>query len=199
MSFAPAQELLQSLSTPATVLQTGRNLTDTMSKRKYLLATARLLMPATGLSLICVGAYIKSIENEELETLVDVFAYILIILGLILLVLGVLWSVGHGVKNVLVKWSGRRTQNNDVHVFTVDRPCIFPPSYEESEVRDDVEEGTVRRWQGLAPPMYTESSVETCTEDFSHEEPPTYQQAVLHSQAAPQTTCLPTNSSVEPL
>ncbi|KAL7884740.1 hypothetical protein AOLI_G00075100 [Acnodon oligacanthus] len=170
-----------------------------MCKRKYLLAAARLVMPAAGLSLICVGAYIKSIDNEEVETLVDVFTYILIVLGLILLVVGVLWSVGHGMKNVLVKWSGRRTQNNAVHVFTVDRPCTFPPSYEESEVRNDVEEGTARRWLGLAPPVYTESSLETCTEDFSHEEPPTYQQAVLHSPAAPQTTCPPANSSVEPL
>ncbi|XP_037391781.1 transmembrane protein 252 [Pygocentrus nattereri] len=199
MPAAPARELLQLLFLPVIALQPYRDLTDTMCKRKYLLAAARLVMPATGLSLICVGAYIKSIDNEEVKTLIDVFTYILIILGLIFLVFGLLWSVGHGMKNALVKWSGRRTQNNDVHVFTVDRPCTFPPSYEESEVRNNAEEGTVRRWLGLAPPVYTESSLEICTENFSYEEPPTYQQAVLHSPAAPQTTCLPTNSSAEPL
>ncbi|KAI4899490.1 hypothetical protein NFI96_000374 [Prochilodus magdalenae] len=176
-----------------------RDLLDTMSQRKYLLATARLAMPAVGLCLLCVGIIIKSINSDDLETLIEISTYLLIILGLILIALGALLSVGYRMKSVLVKWSWGRTRNNDVQVFTVDRASFYPPSYEESQIRHDAEEGNVIWRPGPAPPVYTENSLETCNEDFSHEEPPTYQQAILHDHPAPQTTCLPTNSSLEPL
>ncbi|XP_072536937.1 transmembrane protein 252-like [Salminus brasiliensis] len=166
-----------------------------MNIRKHLMATARLVLPTTGLSLICGGAYINSIQSDQMQMLKEVFTYLLIILGFILLVVGVLWSVGHGVKGVLVKWSGGRIRHNDVHVFTVDR-ASFPPSYEESQVGNPIP--VIMQWPGSAPPVYSESSFEICTEDFSHEEPPTYQQAILQNQAAPQTASLPTNSSTEP-
>lgn len=85
------------------------------------MATARLALPTIGLCLICGGAYLKSIQSDHLDTLRDILTYLLIILGFSLLVIGVIWSIGHGMKSVLVKWSGRRTQDNDVHVFTLDR------------------------------------------------------------------------------
>lgn len=86
-----------------------------------MLSAARLLLPTTGLSLICIGAYIKSIQSEQLQILRDISTLLFIILGFILLVVGVLWSVGHGMKNVLLKRSVRRSRNADVQVFTVDR------------------------------------------------------------------------------
>lgn len=92
-----------------------------MAKRTYLLSAARLLLPTVGLIFICIGAYLKSIQNENLLDLMDVSSYLLIILGFILLVIGVLWSVGHGMKNVWLKRRGWRNQNPDIQVFTVNR------------------------------------------------------------------------------
>lgn len=85
------------------------------------MSAARLVLPTTGLILICVGAYIKSIESGQLQILRDISVYLFIILGFILIVAGVLWSVGNGMKNVLLKRSVRRSRDADVHVFTVDR------------------------------------------------------------------------------
>ncbi|XP_062854825.1 transmembrane protein 252-like [Trichomycterus rosablanca] len=177
-----------------------------MAKRKHLLSAARLLLPTVGLILICVGAYIKSIQNENLLDLMDVSTYLFIILGFILLVIGVLWSVGHGMKNVWLKRREWRNQNADIQVFTVDRCYNYPPSYEESEVRNNVVDGitpiilipTGIRWPGSAPPVYTESCYETFSEDYSHEEPPNYQQVILQCQSLPEAACPPRNSFSEP-
>ncbi|XP_060786880.1 transmembrane protein 252-like [Neoarius graeffei] len=178
-----------------------------MNTRRHLLSAARLVLPTTGLILICVGAYINSIQSGQLQILRDISVYLFIILGFILIVAGVLWSVGNGMKNVLLKRSVRRSRDADVHVFTVDRSDLYPPSYEESQVRNNPTEAvptiisipTAMRWAGPAPPVYMQNSYETSVEDFSHEEPPTYQQAVLWSQADSQAAHLSTNSSVEPL
>ncbi|XP_007242491.3 transmembrane protein 252 [Astyanax mexicanus] len=155
-----------------------------MKLRKPLLAAVRLVLPTAGLGLICGGAYVNSLGGGDL--LREIFTYLLIILGFVLLVGGVLWSLGHGVKGVLVKWSGGRMRHTDVQVFTVDR-MNFPPSYEESQIRTEAAEGTgpvpaVPLWPGLAPPIYTQTSFETLTEDYSHEAPPTYEQAIRQNQ-----------------
>ncbi|XP_066499481.1 transmembrane protein 252-like [Hoplias malabaricus] len=170
-----------------------------MSKKKNLLAAARLVMPTIGLCLICGGAYIKSIQGDDMQMLRDVITFFLIVLGFVLLFIGVLWSLGHGMKNAMVKWSGRRTQDNEVHVFTVDRATFYPPSYEESQVRDNVGESVDIWWPGVAPPVYSEICCETSNEDFSHEEPPSYQQAILQSQAFIQNPCAPPYSTAEPV
>ncbi|XP_046727986.1 uncharacterized protein LOC124400307 isoform X2 [Silurus meridionalis] len=150
---------------------------DTMNTRKHLLCAARYSMPTIGLSLISAGAYIKSIQNEQVQILRDISTYLFIILGFILLVIGVLWSLGHGMKNVLLKRALRRSRDADVLVFTVDSMGCAGP----------------------APPVYTLTCYENSFEDFSHEEPPTYQQAVLQSQAESQAARLATNSFVEPV
>ncbi|XP_026784303.1 transmembrane protein 252 [Pangasianodon hypophthalmus] len=178
-----------------------------MNTRKHLLSAARLLLPTIGLSLICAGAYIKSIQSEQLQILRDISTYLFIILGFILLFAGVLWSLGHGMKNVLLKRSVRRSRDANIQVFIVDRSNFYPPSYEESQVRNNAFEvaptiipiPTGMQWAGRAPPLYTQTCYEISVEDFSHEEPPTYQQAVLQSQDDSQAAYLPTNSSVEPV
>ncbi|KAG7332626.1 hypothetical protein KOW79_004460 [Hemibagrus wyckioides] len=178
-----------------------------MITRKHLLSAARLILPTIGLSLIFAGAYMKSIQSEQIQILIDISSYFFIILGFIMLAIGVVWSVGHGMKNVLLKRSMRRSRDADVQIFTVDRADIYPPSYEESQVRNNAVElvptiisiPTGTGWDGPAPPVYTLTCNETLVEDFSHEEPPTYQQAVLQSQAESQACHLPANATVEPL
>lgn len=91
-------------------------------------------------------------------------------------------------------------------LFSLIRSDLYPPSYEESQVGiNDIDSvptvisiPTGMQWAGPAPPVYMQTGYETSVEDFSHEEPPTYQQAVLQSQADSQAVHLPTNSSVEP-
>ncbi|KAI5095269.1 hypothetical protein C0J45_15344 [Silurus meridionalis] len=177
-----------------------------MNTRKHLLCAARYSMPTIGLSLISAGAYIKSIQNEQVQILRDISTYLFIILGFILLVIGVLWSLGHGMKNVLLKRALRRSRDADVLVFTVDRSEFYPPSYEQSQVRDNNQPfptvlsiSSSMGCAGPAPPVYTLTCYENSFEDFSHEEPPTYQQAVLQSQAESQAARLATNSFVEPV
>ncbi|XP_060737449.1 transmembrane protein 252-like [Tachysurus vachellii] len=182
------------------------SISDTMNTRKHLLSAARLMLPTTGLSLIFAGTYTKSIQSGQLQILIDISSYLFIVLGFVLLVIGVLWTLGHGMKNVLLKRSIRRSRDADVQVFTVDRSDVYPPSYEESQVRNNavgvvptvisIPSGMV--WPGPAPPVYALTCNESSVEDFSHEEPPTYQQAV-QSQTESQTSHLPTNSTVEPL
>lgn len=92
-----------------------------MNTRKRLLSAARHVLPTIGLTLICAGAYINSIQSDQMQILRDTSIYVFIILGFILLVFGVLWSVGHGVKSVLLKRLVRRSRGADVQVFTVSR------------------------------------------------------------------------------
>lgn len=92
-----------------------------MNTRKHLLSAARLILPAIGLSLICAGAYMKSIQSQQLQIFREVITYLFIILGFILVAIGVLWSLGHGMKNVLLKYSVRRCRDADFQIFTVDR------------------------------------------------------------------------------
>lgn len=91
--------------------------------------------------------------------------------------------------------------------FLLIRSDLDPPLYEKSQVRNNPAEAvptiisipTAMRCASPAPPVYMQNSYETSVEDFSHEEPPTYQQAVIWSQADSQAAHLSTNSSVEPL
>ncbi|KAF5906266.1 transmembrane protein, partial [Clarias magur] len=91
-----------------------------MNTRKRLLSAARLILPTIGLSLICAGAYMKSIQSHHLQLLREVITYIFIILGFILVAIGVLWSLGHGMKNVLLKYSVRRCRDADFQISAVD-------------------------------------------------------------------------------
>ncbi|XP_026870189.2 transmembrane protein 252 [Electrophorus electricus] len=180
-------------------LQTDRESTwvlicaNTMNKRKHLLAAGRLVVPTAGLSLICGGVLINSISSDQRQTLRDVFTYLVLMLGFILLATGMLWAVSHGMKKVLFKQSRRSLQGTEIHVFTVDRPNFYPPSYEESQVGTNVVGDiaaipTGTRILDLAPPVYTESCSETFNETFSLEQPPGYQQAVLQCWSEPQAS-----------
>ncbi|XP_051524808.1 transmembrane protein 252-like [Myxocyprinus asiaticus] len=127
------------------------------------------------------GVYISSIQGC-LYTLRIFFAYFFIALGFLSLLTGIFWSICHGMKCRMYTEQRRRQPDNRVHVSTVDRPDFYPPSYEESQCTSDAHIETSRACEVplcAAPPLYTQSSSDTVNVDFSHEEPPTYQQAVL--------------------
>ncbi|XP_063043727.1 transmembrane protein 252-like [Engraulis encrasicolus] len=150
----------------------------------------RLVLLFSGFSFICLGAYLKSLDAGSDISVADIFAYILVAGGFMLLLMGAFWSLVHGMKSNLYRQQRRQRRHSasQMYIYTVDRPNLYPPTYEESEARGHraIPIGPSSVWLGLAPPLYTHSSTEVVNEAFSHEEPPPYQQALGHGAPRPE-------------
>ncbi|XP_030620693.1 transmembrane protein 252-like [Chanos chanos] len=155
-----------------------------MFERKHLWPVLRVSLPIVGFGFICGGVYLESLESDIPSTLRFIFMYLLIGCGFFLLLFGIFWSICHRMKSKMYMRHGRRPRN--IEIYTVDRPNFYPPAYEESQQGMSPVDSVVvvdnRLQPGLAPPLYTPDSSETLNEDFSHELPPTYQEAVLQNQ-----------------
>uniref|UniRef100_A0A3P8S0L2 Transmembrane protein 252 n=1 Tax=Amphiprion percula TaxID=161767 RepID=A0A3P8S0L2_AMPPE len=141
---------------------------------------ARILLPALGFVMTCSGAYLLSLQTDDEHDVSTILIYMLIILGFVVIVSGVLWTVCHSMKSKMY-YRGRHERR--IQVFTVERPSCFPPSYEESEgrlVSSDTTPELVVRVDGVdmvmsvAPPLYSQDGSEPPDCTFSWEQPPRY-------------------------
>ncbi|XP_046904697.1 transmembrane protein 252-like [Hypomesus transpacificus] len=149
-----------------------------MEARKQLCSLARMALPGLGFGLTCMGAYMTSLEQWDSRILNVVLAYILITCGFLMLLTGVFWAICHNMRHKRLV-PNRRHPSAHVHVYTVDRPSFFPPSYAESQhafsprlpaVAPDEEAPSPLQ----APPLYTLSSSDTPDDSFNHDQPPPY-------------------------
>ncbi|NXI52262.1 TM252 protein, partial [Chloroceryle aenea] len=138
-----------------------------------------------GFSIICLGFFCISTRSFTCRCgNNEIVFYCLLALGFFLLVTGIFWSTFHEV----LKYSGCSSimiQNpscRGVHVSIMDRPNLYPPSYEDST---DPEKQTsplpvVFTLKGqevinIPPPLYSESSTEFISETNEEEQPPPYE------------------------
>ncbi|XP_064792900.1 transmembrane protein 252-like [Oncorhynchus masou masou] len=169
-----------------------------MDTRKHLCSLARMLLPALGFVLICVGAYLMSLHNVYNSSLCYILAYVLIAFGLCCLLTGVFWTICHGMKRKRQRSRSHHTAAH-IHVYTVDRPSFHLPSYEESQHNHTsafsataaaaysvlgLSEDGLRF--NLAPPLYTQDISEAPDDTFNHEEPPAYSEMAMQLHREPQ-------------
>ncbi|XP_062373224.1 transmembrane protein 252-like [Sardina pilchardus] len=148
-----------------------------MDKGTRLGTVLRLVFLFSGFCLICLGAYVKSLDPGSDSSVKAIIAYLLVTCGFLLLLIGAFWSIIHGLKTNLYRRGGSRRPSSQVYVYTVDRPNFYPPSYEESQSRSHTVIPIDQAYLSMAPPLYTLTCSEVVNEDFSHELPPSYQQA----------------------
>ncbi|NXP51447.1 TM252 protein, partial [Heliornis fulica] len=138
-----------------------------------------------GFSTICLGglcvftnSFTCRCVNNELVI------YCLLALGLFFFVTGIFWTTLHEVLkyrghcNILI----RNTSCRELCVSTINRPDFYPPSYEDSI---DPEKQTAPlpvasmlkqpEVINIAPPPYSESSIEFISEINEQEQPPPYE------------------------
>ncbi|XP_054630052.1 transmembrane protein 252-like [Dunckerocampus dactyliophorus] len=153
-----------------------------MNVKMRLCSLLRMMMPCVGFALICMGAYLLSLEAGYVDSEALVLAYVLVTLGFLAIFVGVIWSVYHRMKSKMYR---RRRLQHNIQVYTIDsnvrRPSSFPPSYEESQwshqsphpvqelVLDDVQVVL-----SLAPPLYSKDSNPSPDCTWSWEQPPPY-------------------------
>ncbi|CAK6950581.1 transmembrane protein 252-like [Scomber scombrus] len=154
-----------------------------MNVKKHICSLARMVLPGMGFALICMGAYLVSMENDPENTWSVIPSYIMIVTGFLVVLVGVFWTLCHSIKSKRYQ-RGRHQQH--IQVYTIERPSSFPPSYEESEgshVSLDkapefvvVSEGRVHVVINVAPPLYSQDSSEVPDCTWSWEQPPPYSQ-----------------------
>ncbi|XP_034025362.1 transmembrane protein 252-like [Thalassophryne amazonica] len=142
-------------------------------------SAARFGLLGVGIALTCVGAYLLSLQTEYKFTRRVISAYVIIACGLLAELVGVFWAICHSMKSKIYHRDGH---DQNIHIYTIERPSSYPPSYEESQrsqvcptncesiiVMDGVDV-TV----SLAPPLYSLNSSEAPDCTWSWEQPPPY-------------------------
>ncbi|XP_029915165.1 transmembrane protein 252-like [Myripristis murdjan] len=151
-----------------------------MDVKKQLCSLARVVLPGMGFALICVGAYLVSLQANYHFTLRVIFAYVIIACGFLAMLTGVFWAICHSIKSKVYQ---RGEHSRHIHVYTIDRPSSYPPSYEESQgiqacpdtATDSVVViDSVDTTMSLAPPLYCRDSSESPDCTWSWEQPPPY-------------------------
>ncbi|XP_044230284.1 transmembrane protein 252-like [Thunnus albacares] len=153
-----------------------------MDVKKTMLSLARLVLPGMGFGLTCMGIYLVSLPNEPKYTWSIIPAYIMVVVGFLVTLVGVFWTICHSMKSKMYQRGGHQQH---IHVYTIERPSSFPPSYEESQ-SSHVSLDTVPEFgvtvegvdvvMSLAPPLYTQDSSEVPDCTWSWEQPPSYSQ-----------------------
>ncbi|XP_071340274.1 transmembrane protein 252-like [Trachinotus anak] len=153
-----------------------------MNVKKQLWSLARFILPGVGFALMCTGAYLVSLQTDYIYTWTVIPAHTMLVLGLLAMLIGFFWNICLSMKTKMYQ---RRRHEQHIHIYTIERPSSFPPSYEESQRRqlstDTVPETVVvvdgvDVVMGLAPPLYSQDSSEAPDCTWSWEQPPRYSQ-----------------------
>ncbi|XP_042343876.1 transmembrane protein 252-like [Plectropomus leopardus] len=160
-----------------------------MNMKKQLWSLARMVLPGVGFALTCIGAYLMSLETEYRYTLRVIFAYIMIVFGILAVLIGVFWTICHSMKSKMYQRGGHEQH---IQVYTIERPSSFPPSYEESQSDQESDRDTAPEFvvvvdgvnvlMTLAPPLYSQDSSEAPDCTWSWEQPPRYSQVERFQQ-----------------
>ncbi|XP_041792357.1 transmembrane protein 252-like [Chelmon rostratus] len=153
-----------------------------MNVTKKLWSMARMILPGVGFALTCTGVYLVSLWKDDGNTWRVIPAYVMIMFGFVVALIGVFWTICHSVRS---KTHQRGRHEQHVHVYSIERPSSFPPSYEESQgsqLRPDTAPEYVVVADGvdvvlsLAPPLYSRDGSEAPDCSWSWEQPPRYSQ-----------------------
>ncbi|NXB39315.1 TM252 protein, partial [Eulacestoma nigropectus] len=135
------------------------------------------------ISTICLGVFCMSTDSSVCRCGNNKIAfYCLLALGLFLLVIGIFWGTFHEVlKYRALGIFIRSPSHRELHVCTIDRPAISPPSYEESTdpeklVSPSSVASTLKQQEfiNIPPPPYSQSSAEFVSETNRQEQSPPY-------------------------
>lgn len=88
-----------------------------MNVKKQIWSLARMVLPAVGFTLICMGAYLVSQQNEPEYTWRVIPAYIMIVIGFLVILIGVFWAICHSMKSKMYQ----RGRQQNIQVYTIER------------------------------------------------------------------------------
>ncbi|XP_035854986.1 transmembrane protein 252 [Sander lucioperca] len=157
-----------------------------MNVKKRLWSLACIVLPGVGFAMICTGSYLVS-QQLKYEYSMRVTAYVMIVFGIPAAFIGIFWTNCHSMKSKMYQRGGHEQHT---HVYTIERPSSFPPSYEEShgsQGRPETASESVVVVDGVdvvmsfAPPLYSQDSSDAPDCTWSWEQPPRYSQ-VEHIQ-----------------
>ncbi|CAJ1068995.1 transmembrane protein 252-like isoform X2 [Xyrichtys novacula] len=161
-----------------------------MATKKQLCSLARMILPAAGFGMVCLGSFLVSQQMTDGLLWSSIPAYILMFLGFLAVLSGVFWAICHSMGSKLYRGSGQG-QERQVQVYAIERPSSFPPSYEESQ-NSQLSPETVSEFAvevdgvdvviSLAPPLYSPDSSEAPDCRWSWERPPRYSQVENRQQ-----------------
>ncbi|KAM6187144.1 LOW QUALITY PROTEIN: transmembrane protein 252 [Sarcoramphus papa] len=148
----------------------------------------RLFVLLLGFSTICLGVLCISTSSSTCRCgNNELVVYCLLALGFFLLVTGIFWNTFHEV----LKYRGlsssfiRNPSCRELRVSTIDRPDLYPPSYEDStdpqkQTSPLPVASTLKQQEviNIPPPPYSESSTEFISETNDQEQPPPYELSV---------------------
>ncbi|KAI3372765.1 hypothetical protein L3Q82_023225 [Scortum barcoo] len=158
-----------------------------MNMTKKLWSLARMVLPSVGFALTCLGAYLISLKTEYGYGWMLIPAYMSIVFGFLAALFGVFWNICHSMKSKIYQRGGHEQH---MQVYAIERPSSFPPSYEESQGAQECPDTApefvavvdgVDLVMSLAPPLYSQDSLEALDCTWSWERPPRYSQ-VEHNQ-----------------
>ncbi|XP_040010611.1 transmembrane protein 252-like [Xiphias gladius] len=159
-----------------------------MNVKKQLWSLARIVMPGVGFVLTCIGAYLVSLQTDYKYSWMVIPAYIMIGFGFLAMLIGVFWTICLSMKSKMYQRGGHEQH---MHIYSIERPTSFPPSYEESQ-RSQFSPDTVPETvvvvdgvdvvMSLAPPLYSQDSSEAPDCTWSWEPPPRYSQVERFQQ-----------------
>ncbi|XP_060927882.1 transmembrane protein 252-like [Limanda limanda] len=155
-----------------------------MNVTKPMLSLACVLLHCLGNGMTLIGVHLLFLQTELKMSLKTLPAYMLIISGLLLVLIGFLWVICHSIKS---KKYQRETPEQQVQIYTTDRPGFFPPSYEDCRAgrvssSGAPPESTAVDAEILAPPLYSQDSSQTPDCTWSWEQPPRYSQLEQQGQ-----------------
>ncbi|XP_034450758.1 transmembrane protein 252-like [Hippoglossus hippoglossus] len=153
-----------------------------MNAIKQMLSLACIILSCLGNGMTLIGVYLLSVQTELKLTWKTVPAYLLILFGLMVVLIGFFWNICHSIKTKMYQ---RRAPEQQI--YTIDRPGSFPPSYEDSQlgqVSSDAppESAFVDVEMSLAPPLYSQDSSQAPDCTWSWEQPPRYSQVGQQGQ-----------------
>ncbi|XP_065512961.1 transmembrane protein 252 [Caloenas nicobarica] len=147
----------------------------------------RLFVLLLSFSIICLGVLCVSSGSSCRCGKNELMLYCLLALGLLLLVTGIFWSTFHevskyrGLSSIFIQNSSHR----ELRISTVDRPDLYPPSYEDStdpekQISALPVDSTIKQEEiiSIPPPPYNESSAKLISETNEQEQPPPYELSV---------------------
>ncbi|KAK2901985.1 transmembrane protein 252-like [Channa argus] len=154
-----------------------------MNVRKHLGSLVRMVLPGVGFALTCIGAYLLTHQTEYQCIWKVITAYFLTAFGFLVILIGVFWTICHTMKSKMYQRGCNREHH--IQIYTVERPSSFPPSYDESQESQACADSApefvvvferVDTVQSLAPPLYSQDSLEPPDCRWNWEQPPPYSQ-----------------------
>lgn len=90
-----------------------------LNVKKQLWSLARIVLPAVGFALTCIGVYLAYMQTKYEYTLRVIPAYVMIVFGILSVLIGVFWTICHSMRSKMYQRGGGSGEH--IQVYTIER------------------------------------------------------------------------------